>query len=160
MHGIIHFLRENLFVRRRLGKAFLSMTTTHHLAGSLSVFGYPSTRAHLEAIRRSTGWRGFRATLFLAVGVALTPVVALVPPHAPWAVAALGTAGFLAFRKWRERFTLLSLEGACPRCHHSLMVRKRTPLGKGLTLSCPSCNHDVHLNPEIPPRDAGRGDET
>ena len=60
------------------------------LEGTLSVFGFPDTRAELDVRPRSTGWRLGRASAFIGGGFVLAPLVGLFPPHAPWALAALG----------------------------------------------------------------------
>jgi len=52
----------------------------------------------------------------MLVGLLVAPVVVLVPPHVPWALGALGVGGILARRRWLERFTVLDVDGACPRC--------------------------------------------
>ena len=72
------------------------------------------------------GWRARRAAIALAAGLIVAPLVALVPPHAPWALGALGIGLLTARRRWAEEHTLHFLEGACPRC------------GEGITLSRPA----------------------
>jgi hypothetical protein len=116
------------------------------MKGTISLFGFPSKEAALEVLPRSTGWRGLRAAGFMAAGLALAPAVGLVPPHAPWALLALGLGGFLGIRKWKERYTIVGFQGECPKCGGSLSIPPGTPLRPVMTLSCPGCNLDSRLS--------------
>ena len=120
--------------------------------GTLSLFGYPSTEAHLDVRPRSAGWRASRASLFAGGGLVLAPFLGLLPPHAPWAVAALGIGGVLGLRKWRERFTLLGFQGRCPRCGSELELEAGIPVKSVMTVPCKECNHDSKLTPRLPRR--------
>lgn len=114
------------------------------------VFGHDPTTATLQVIPRSTRWRVGRATRWFVGGAVLAPLVAILPPHAPWAVGA--GAGGLVFglRRWNERFTLVGLEGRCPRCGHALDHEGRTPLKTPHTVTCVGCSNPVALHPELP----------
>lgn len=87
----------------------------------------------------------------------MAPAVGLVPPHVPWALAALGIGGFMGIRKWRERFTLLSFEGICPRCGGRLSLNPGIPLRPVIALTCDGCNHESRLTTSIPGRGLGGG---
>jgi hypothetical protein len=115
------------------------------MKGTISLFGFPATEAIVDVIPRSTGWRGLRAGAYLFAGLALAPAVGLVPPHVPWALLSTGIGGFLGVRKWRERFTIVGLQGECPKCGGPLSARPGTPLQAVMTLPCPGCNHDSRL---------------
>jgi hypothetical protein len=117
--------------------------------GTLTLFGFPDTGAELEMLPRSRGWRALRAAAFVGSGLLLAPAVGLFPPHAPWAAAALGLGGFLGLRKWRERFTLLSLRGSCPKCGGSVGIREGTPLRRVISVPCEGCNHESRLVVEL-----------
>jgi len=119
------------------------------MEGTISLFGFSSTPARLEVLSRSTGWRAWRASGFVGSGLLLAPAVGLVPPHAPWMIAVLGIGGFLGLRKWRERFTILALEGICPKCGGSLSLARGTPLKPVMTVPCEGCNHDTRLTTMI-----------
>jgi hypothetical protein len=119
------------------------------MTGTLSLFGFPSTPARLTVQPRSATWRAIRASAFFAGGILLAPLVGLVPPHAPWALGVLGIGGFLGLRKWRERFTILSFEGACPKCGEALSIPSGTPLRPVMTVPCPGCHHDSRLTPSL-----------
>lgn len=84
----------------------------------------------------------------MAVALLVAPVVGLIPPHAPWILGALGGGGFLARRRWTERFTVLDVEGHCPRCGEPVKAtrgRLRTPH----PVLCEACHYEASV--EIPP---------
>jgi hypothetical protein len=118
--------------------------------GALSLFGFPSTEATLEVLPRSPAWRASRGLAFLLGGVVLAPAVGLLPPHVPWATAAVITGGFFGFRKWREHFTVLSVEGSCPKCGALLRLSPGTPLRRVSSIPCEGCNHDSRLTVSDP----------
>lgn len=115
------------------------------VTGTLRVFGHEDTEAHLRLLPRSAKWRATRAGAFILGGVVLAPLVALIPPHAAWALASVGTGVALGVRKWKERFTLLRLRATCPRCGEEILrdspARLRTPE----TVTCEACNHSASL---------------
>lgn len=112
---------------------------------TLSLFGFPSTPAHLELVERTRSWRLARATGFVGGGAVMAPVLGLIPPHAPWALMALTVGGILGLRKWKERYTILSLSARCPKCSGKLSISRKTPLRKTMTIPCPGCHHDSRL---------------
>ena len=113
--------------------------------GTLSLFGFSSTEAVLELLPRSRSWRAVRATVFIGGGLVLAPAVGLFPPHVPWATGALVLGLFLGLRKWRERFTIVSLQGRCPKCGGPMAIREGTPLRKTISVPCEGCNHESRL---------------
>lgn len=107
----------------------------------LSIFGYDPATVDLVVIPRSRRWRMLGAARTMGIALLLTPVAALVPPHAPWALGVLGVGAILARRRWQERYTVVGVEGACPKCGAELEVgrgRLRTPH----PLPCESCHHE------------------
>ncbi len=52
----------------------------------ITLFGFDVVRANARIEARSAGWRARRASIALAAGLIVAPAVALVPPHAPWAL--------------------------------------------------------------------------
>jgi hypothetical protein len=123
---------------------------TRELEGRLELFGFPTGGARVTALPRSTSWRGIRASLFAGGGLLLAPIVGLFPPHVPWVLAALAIGGFFAFRRWRERYTLLALDGSCPRCGDPLELGGPTPFRPVISIPCPGCHHDSRLRILIP----------
>lgn len=113
--------------------------------GTLRIFGHDDTVARLVVLRRGMAWRGLRAGGLLLAGLVAAPVVALIPPHAAWALAAVITGLVLGGRKWAERFTLLSLEGPCPRCGSTIRVAGPTRLKNPDTVDCEGCHHGSTL---------------
>jgi hypothetical protein len=105
----------------------------------LDVFGFPPTGAGVRLAPRSTSWRMTRVALSLFIGWGLVPVVALIPPHIPWGAAALIGGGYFAWRFAHERVTVLSIDGACPRCGARIHLEKDRPLKDPHTIECPSC---------------------
>ena len=89
----------------------------------ITLFGFDGVSANARIEARSRGWRGRRAAAALAAGLIAAPLAALVPPHAPWALGALGIGLLTAHRRWAEEHTLHFLEGRLPpvrRGHHTL----------------------------------------
>ena len=52
----------------------------------ITLFGFDIVRVNARIEARSAGWRARRASIALAAGLIVAPAVALVPPHAPWAL--------------------------------------------------------------------------
>ena len=120
------------------------------LKGRITLFGFPPTDGVVQARPRSLAWRGGWAFAYGTGGVALATLAALVPPHAPWVAGALGLGTFLALRRWRERYTLLALEGSCPRCGLGLTLPSGTPIRGVMSVSCDGCRHDSTLTVFLP----------
>ncbi|MGW8266844.1 MAG: hypothetical protein ACWGSQ_10780 [Longimicrobiales bacterium] len=120
------------------------------LPGALNLFGFPPRKATLGVLPRSRGWRALRASAFFGAGLLLAPLVGVVPPHAPWAAGALGFGGFFGIRKWRERFTIVSFRGNCPRCGKPVGIQAGTALRSTLPVPCDGCHYDAHLTVELP----------
>jgi len=116
----------------------------------LNLFGFPPTEAVVQAIPRSRSWRSVRASVFFGGGLLLAPVVGLVPPHAPWVAGVLGFGIFFGLRKWREHFTVESLQARCPKCGEPVGVKAGTPMRNALSVSCDACHHDSQLSVQIP----------
>ena len=80
----------------------------------------------------------------MGIALVVAPVVALVPPHAPWLIGALATGGLFARRRWTERFTLMTVEGSCPKCCNPLDI-KTGRLRQPHPLPCDACHHEGRL---------------
>jgi hypothetical protein len=120
------------------------------LTGTVTLFGFSPGQALIQAVPRTRAWRGARALAFILGGTLLTPVVGVIPPHAPWVAAALGFGFFFGVRKWKERFTLESLHARCPKCGGPLVLPPGTPLRPTHSVSCDGCHHDSQLNLRLP----------
>jgi len=108
------------------------------------VFGFPAAPVEMSVLRRASSWRVGGAVRTLVVFVVAAPLAALVPPHAPWAIGALGLGAILASRRLKERFTLVSVRGACPKCAEPLVV-KAGRLRSPHPVSCDACHHQAAL---------------
>ncbi|MDT8340469.1 MAG: hypothetical protein RQ751_03065 [Longimicrobiales bacterium] len=120
-------------------------------AGVLRTFGYPDAEVHVTVQPRTLAWRASRAGVFIGGGVLVAPVVALVPPHAAWALGALTLGLVLGLRRWRERATVTALRGACPRCGTALSLDRPVRLRPELSVPCPRCRHTATLEVPSPP---------
>lgn len=123
------------------------------MSGTLSLFGFPSTDAEVGVLSRTSSWRRLRAGGYFTAGLVLAPVVGMVPPHAPWALGALGMGGFLGMRKLRERFTVVSFRGECPKCGGDLPLTPGIPLRVEMSVPCEGCHHDSRLSVVLPPEE-------
>jgi hypothetical protein len=77
----------------------------------------------------------------MALFVVIAPFVAIFPPHAVWLIGALGAGAFLARRRYVERYTLLELDGTCPKCGTPFRV-KPGRLHVPHPLPCEGCHHE------------------
>lgn len=91
------------------------------------------------------GWRARRTAIALAAGLIVAPIAALVPPHAPWALGALGMGILTARRRWTEEHTLHFLQGACPRCGAAVTLSHPSRLRHPHATSCPSCQYELAI---------------
>lgn len=140
MSRIIHLNRVTLTLNRPSSQA-PDRTAT----GSLTLFGHEPTQATVVVLERSRRWRIGRTATVAVLTLILAPLVALIPPHAPWAVAALGIGATMTRRRWLERHTVQSMSGDCPRCATSLSIERPTRLRHPHALSCPTCHHEPLL---------------
>jgi hypothetical protein len=112
-------------------------------AASLNVFGSEPTWGRVTLIPRTSSWRLTRTLVVAGIAAVLAPLVALIPPHAPWGVGVIIGAFVLARNRWLERYTLVGLEGTCPRCGGPIRSRSRTRLKDPHTVPCDQCHHEV-----------------
>ncbi|MDZ7779639.1 MAG: hypothetical protein U5R14_06830 [Gemmatimonadota bacterium] len=115
--------------------------------GRAVLFGYEPVAVVAEIEPRPRSWRLSGAARSLGIGVLLAPIVAVVPPHAPWAIGALAVGAVLGRRRWIETHTLMAVEGACPKCGGPLTVKPQR-LRRPHPLECEACHHTSAL--ELP----------
>ena len=115
----------------------------------ITLFGFDVVHADARIEARSTGWRARRTATALAVGLIAAPAAALVPPHAPWALGALGIALLTARRRWAEKHTIHFLKGACPRCGEDISLSRSTRLRHPHPVSCPSCQFELAISVDL-----------
>lgn len=118
---------------------------TFEPAASLVLFGHDPEPARVVVFERSRGWRVRRAILFAAAGMTVAPFVALLPPHAPWALGALACGGFFAWRSLKSRFAVAELEARCPRCEAPVAVPAGSRLRQPHSIHCQACHHELVL---------------
>jgi hypothetical protein len=117
-----------------------------HVEGSFQVpakatiFGFDDAIVRAVIIPRGRAWRAGGAARTMGVFVVVAPFVAIVPPHVVWLMGALATGAFLARRRYVERFTLVSVDGACPNCGTKLSV-KPTRLLTPHQIPCDTCHY-------------------
>ncbi len=109
-----------------------------------TLFGFDDRPVRAGIIPRSRAWRVGGAARTFAVFAVIAPFVAVFPPHAVWFLGALVTGGILARRRYIERFTLVSVDGRCPKCDGALSVKK-SRLKEPHALPCEGCNHEPAL---------------
>ena len=113
-------------------------------AARVTLFGFESTEAFASNQPRGRRWRVGGAATTMGIFLVIAPMMAIVPPHAPWLIGALTAGIILTRRRLIERFTLISLEGTCPKCDATIDV-KRTRLRIPHPLTCQSCHHQASL---------------
>lgn len=130
----------------------MSSSESIHLTppARLACFGADSTPATVELLERPFSWRMTRALLAAGIGLGLAPVAAIVPPHIPWAGAALIGGGVIARGRWIERYTLARIEGTCPRCNGAIEMTPARRLKDPESITCGNCGETVLVEVEIP----------
>ena len=114
---------------------------TVEVHGQMNLFGYDPAPVRLRLLPRSRRWRLLGAGRTLGITLLVAPVGGMLPPHAPWVVGVLGAGGFLAHRRFHERFTVVGVEGSCPKCSAELTVARGT-LRSPHPLPCEACHHE------------------
>ncbi len=115
----------------------------------ITLFGFDDVPADVRVETRSVGWRARRAAIALAAGLIAAPLAALVPPHAPWALGALGIGLLTAHRRWAEEHTLHFLEGTCPRCGEAITLSRPARLRHPHATPCPSCHYELAISVDL-----------
>ena len=118
------------------------------VGGRISLFGYEPTPATVHLKARSRSWRVGGSVRTMAIALLVAPVMGLIPPHAPWILGALTGGGLLARRRWTEHFTVMGVDGTCPRCGATVRAangRLRSPH----PAVCEACHHEASV--QIPP---------
>lgn len=124
-------------------------STPYRPPARITLFGVPATDADVEVLRRGRSWRLTRALVSIGVAWALIPVVALLPPHVPWAAFAFAAGIYLAVRRWTERYTLRSLVGRCPECGARQTLGSPARLRFPHPLTCEACGRELLLEVDV-----------
>lgn len=112
---------------------------------SITLFGFDTAPATVRIEPRSLMWRSRRALFAFVAGLVIAPLVALFPPHALWALGALGLGTLTAQRRWIEYHSLLAVDGSCPNCRNRITLRKVGRLRHPHPLACDSCHYELAL---------------
>ena len=121
------------------------MSETISAAARLSLRAHEPRPAVLEVVYRPPKERIVRATLSLLGCWALAPLVAIVPPHIPWALLAFASGIYLAVRQWTGEYVVKRFEGACPRCESPLPLPPGSRIKLPHRMVCYQCHHEPVL---------------
>jgi hypothetical protein len=121
------------------------MTEVQSGPARLSLRGHQPRPAVLEVVYRPPRVRATRALLSLLGLWALAPLVAIVPPHIPWAILAFLGGIYLAFRQWTGEYVVQRFEGACPRCETPLPLPPGSRIKLPHRMVCYNCHHEPLL---------------
>ena len=111
----------------------------------LSLRGHEPRPADLSVVHRSPRTRAARALLSLMGLWVLAPVVALMPPHLPWALLAFCAGIYLAVRQWSGEYVVQRFEGTCPRCARPLPLPAGSRIRLPHPMVCYGCHHEPVL---------------
>ena len=117
----------------------------------ITLFGFDPVQASARIEARTVRWRLNRTLTTVGVALLLAPLVALVPPHAPWALGSVGIGMILGRRKWLERYSLHALDGSCPSCGSPVSIPGTTRLRLPHPLPCDSCSHELSVEVDRAP---------
>ncbi len=112
-------------------------------AAEIQLFGFDPTSATLSLRPRSRSWRVGGAVRTALITLIVAPMVGIIPPHAPWLIGVLTGGGFLTRRRWREHYTVLGVDGTCPRCGGAVEApggRLRSPH----PVMCQTCHFEAN----------------
>jgi hypothetical protein len=112
----------------------------------LTLRAHEPQAAVLEVVYRPPRTRATRALLSLLGLWVLAPIVAIVPPHIPWALIAFLAGIYLAHRQWTGEYVVQRFEGACPRCATPLPLPRGSRIRLPHQMVCYSCHHEPVLD--------------
>ncbi|MEX2582704.1 MAG: hypothetical protein WD766_05500 [Gemmatimonadota bacterium] len=122
-------------------------------AAHLTLRAHNRAPARVELVYRPASRRMLRTVLWLIACWGSVPIVLWIPPHYPWAAAALVAGAYLAYRDWTGRYAIHSFAGICPRCGSPLSFGVERKVDLPHTLTCFSC----HFEPRLEVSFAARG---
>lgn len=117
----------------------MSDTTVQHVV-VLTLAGHEPVPGTAELTYRPRSERITRGTMSLVGFTLLAAVVAILPPHIPWALIALSAGVIIAFRNFRGVYTVRSFEGNCPRCGAALKVEPGAKIKPPHEMDCYNCH--------------------
>jgi len=123
-----------------------STTPGMSVPARITLFGFPPVEGSARIEPRSVRWRVRSTLASLGVALLIAPLLALVPPHAPWALGTLGMGAATARRKWLEVHSLRSIEGGCPRCGSDISLAKPARLRHPHAVPCDDCKFELSVH--------------
>lgn len=124
------------------GTASDSAATAGARPARLLLPGHDPTPAQAELIYRTKKSRTVKALVSLLGFWILTPIVALIPPHIPWALLAFLAGIYFAWSNLRGSYHVQQLEGDCPRCGNHLAVKPGSRISLPHKMTCFVCHHE------------------
>lgn len=115
---------------------------------TLRLPGHEPTTGRAELVFWPRRARMTRAAVLLLGFWVLVPIVALVPPHLPWALGAFAAGIYFAWSSWTGTHEVKALEGTCPRCGSVLTIKPGTRIRLPHRMNCYTCHHHPQL--ELP----------
>ena len=103
------------------------------------------TEARARVIERTAAWRRSSALMQLGIWL-LAPVVFWIPPHIPWVLTVLAVGAVRALNRFREHRTLVSLEGACPKCGNEQVFRETGRMKAPHAVHCAACHWELRVD--------------
>lgn len=122
----------------------MSQSGSEHVV-VLTLPGHDPVPGHADLEFRPRSERITRGVGSLVGFTLLGAVVAILPPHIPWALIALCAGAIVSFRNFRGVFAVRSFEGNCPRCGAPLKVEPGSRIKPPHELDCYSC----HFHPVL-----------
>lgn len=113
---------------------------------TLRLAGHEPTTGRAELVFWPRSARMTRAALFLLGFWILVPIVALIPPHLPWALGAFAAGIYFAWSSWTGTYEVRTLEGTCPRCGNALTVKPGARIRLPHRMTCYNCHHHPELD--------------
>jgi hypothetical protein len=121
------------------------MEEIERLPARLTLRAQGSKPAELEVRGVPARKRRTRALGYLLGCWILIPIVAFIPPHIPWVLAAFFLGIYFFYRNWTGEYVVEHFEGHCPRCDNLLTIEKGTKLKLPHKMICNECHFEPTL---------------
>ncbi|HET6229785.1 MAG TPA: hypothetical protein VFE05_06865 [Longimicrobiaceae bacterium] len=108
------------------------------------------TEAQARIIERTAQWRKAGALKYAAMCL-LSPLTFIVPPHIIWPPIVFIVGAMLAWARWTEERTLVSLHGVCPKCGTEQDFTETGRMKRPHTVNCRNCRWELRVELR-PPR--------
>jgi len=130
----------------------------HDVPVRLRIFGMTPQAGTARVRRRDPGERTARALRAAGLCLGLALLTVFIPiAHFVLVPGFLLAAPFFAFRRLRERDSIVQLSGTCPRCNAPRTFEAGGALRPSLRTTCPVCSFAVEVETEPAAADAATG---